>query len=60
MIRVAVIGAGHWGPNLIRNFENPPASTVRWVVDRDESRLEQVRSRYPDVRLSSKSRTWGT
>lgn len=53
MIRVAVIGAGHWGPNLIRNFENPPASTVRWVIDRDERRLEQVRSRYPDVRLGS-------
>ena len=53
MIRVAVIGAGHWGPNLIRNFENPPASTVRWVVDRDERRLEQVRSRYPDVRLGA-------
>ena len=23
-IRIAVVGAGHWGPNLIRNFDNPP------------------------------------
>lgn len=53
MIRVVVIGAGHWGPNLIRNFENPPRSTVTWVVDRDEGRLAQVRSRYPDVRLTA-------
>lgn len=53
MIRVAVIGAGHWGPNLIRNFENPPRSTVRWVVDRDEGRLAQVRSRYPEARLGA-------
>jgi predicted dehydrogenase len=55
MIRVAVVGAGHWGPNLIRNFENPPASTVRWVIDRDERRLDQVRSRYPDVRVSAEA-----
>ena len=34
-IRIAVVGAGHWGPNLIRNFHNRPASVVRAVVDRD-------------------------
>lgn len=53
MIRVAVIGAGHWGPNLIRNFQNPPASRLAWVVDRDEGRLDQVRQRFPGVALST-------
>lgn len=48
-IRVAVIGAGHWGPNLIRNFDAPPASQVRVVVDRDTARLAQVRLRFPHV-----------
>ena len=33
-IRTAVLGAGHWGPNLIRNFDSPPASVVKVVVDR--------------------------
>ena len=47
LVRVAVIGAGHWGPNLIRNFEAPPASTVKLVVDRDADRLRQVRDRFP-------------
>ena len=53
MIRVAVIGAGHWGPNLVRNFDNKQRSEVRWVVDQSEERLASVRSRFPEVRLST-------
>ena len=49
MIRVAVIGAGHWGPNLISNFHVHTGSQVAWVVDRDPSRLEAVRTRFPDI-----------
>ncbi|HEY2740208.1 MAG TPA: Gfo/Idh/MocA family oxidoreductase [Thermoanaerobaculia bacterium] len=52
MLRIAVIGAGHWGPNLIRNFHNHQTSEVAWVVDRDEARLEITRSRYPDVQVT--------
>lgn len=49
MIGVAVIGAGHWGPNLIRNFHNPPHSEVVRVVDQNEQRLMQVEDRYTGV-----------
>jgi predicted dehydrogenase len=49
MLRIAVLGAGHWGPNLIRNFHNHQASEVAWVVDRDAARLDLVRDRYPGV-----------
>jgi len=52
MIRVAVIGAGHWGPNLIRNFHNGQASTVLWIVDRDAARLAEVQARFPDVQVT--------
>lgn len=52
MIRIAVIGAGHWGPNLIRNFHNRRRSEVAWVVDRDAGRLAQVSERFPEVRVS--------
>ncbi|MBI3183466.1 MAG: Gfo/Idh/MocA family oxidoreductase [Myxococcales bacterium] len=55
MIRVAVIGAGHWGPNLIRNFHNRQQSEVRWVADLDQARLAQVRARFPDVQLTSQA-----
>jgi len=51
-IRIAVIGAGHWGPNLIRNFDNPPASVVKLVVERDGARRQQVRGRFPGAAVS--------
>lgn len=46
---VAVIGAGHWGPNLINNFHMGQRSDVKWVVDRDAARLERVRERFDGV-----------
>jgi predicted dehydrogenase len=52
-ISVAVVGAGHWGPNLIRNFDNPPASTVKAVVDRDRGRLDQVHARFPRIAVTA-------
>src|SRR5579862_5850629 len=48
-LQLAVVGAGHWGPNLIRTLVNPPASQVKVVVDRDAGRLAQVRARFPHV-----------
>lgn len=53
MLKIAVLGAGHWGPNLIRNFHNHQASEVAWVVDRDESRLALTRSRYPEIQVTA-------
>lgn len=57
MIRVAVIGAGHWGPNLINNFHTHQRSEVAWVVDSDGSRLDKVRARFPDVQTASDAET---
>ena len=51
MIRVAVVGAGQWGPNLIRNFHNRQTSEVVCVIDRDAARLALVRARFPDVQV---------
>ena len=31
MIKVAVLGAGQWGPNLIRNFDNHERSVVAYA-----------------------------
>jgi predicted dehydrogenase len=52
MIRVAVIGAGQWGPNLIRNFHNKQTSEVAWIVDRDATRLEEVHAHFPEVHVA--------
>ena len=42
VLRVGVVGAGHWGPNLITNFHTSRRSEVAWVVDRDADRLAKV------------------
>jgi len=52
MIRLAVIGAGQWGPNLIRNFHNKQTSEVVWVIDRDAARLKEVHAHFPDVQTA--------
>lgn len=49
MIRLGVLGAGHWGPNLIRNFDNKLRSEVVRVVDLSQQRLDAVRSRFPAI-----------
>src|SRR5262245_64976801 len=52
MIGIGVLGAGHWGPNLIRNVHNKITSEVLWVADRDGKRLEQVRARFPGMSVT--------
>lgn len=53
MISVAVVGVGHWGPNLVRNFHNWQTSFVSWVVDLNEKRLAQISQRFPDLKVTS-------
>jgi len=53
MIRLAVIGAGHWGPNLIANFHDHRRSVVAKVVDRDAARLEAVKARFQDIEVDA-------
>jgi len=50
-MNVAVVGAGYWGPNLVRVFNNNPQVTAVTVCDSDRSRLEHMKSLYPDVSL---------
>ncbi len=49
----AVIGAGYWGPNLVRNLAANPRVDLRWVCDLDEERAQKVASPYGDVRTTS-------
>lgn len=35
---VAVVGAGYWGPNLVRNFAASSATELRWVCDASPDR----------------------
>ena len=49
-VSVAVIGAGYWGPNLIRNFASCPLVRLSAVCDSNNERLKKVLVNYPAVR----------
>ncbi len=42
LVRVAVIGAGYWGPNLVRNFRASPAWDLVAVCDLDEAKARRA------------------
>lgn len=52
MIQVGVIGYGYWGPNLVRNFSNLKNASVKYVADARVSRLELVKSQYPQIQTT--------
>jgi predicted dehydrogenase len=54
VIRVGVVGYGYWGPNLVRNFYETPGAEVAWVTDLRAERLQQVKARYPSVRVTTR------
>jgi predicted dehydrogenase len=49
-IGVAVVGAGYWGPNLVRNFQNNSGFQLHWLCDLDVERATRVVGRYSSVR----------
>ena len=51
--RVAVVGLGYWGPNLLRVLSDNPDVDVRWICDLDRERLARYRRRYPSVRVTT-------
>jgi predicted dehydrogenase len=51
-IGVGIIGAGYWGPNLIRNFDSLPDCCVRWVCERKSGRLQYVHERWSHIPLT--------
>jgi predicted dehydrogenase len=51
-VRVAVVGLGYWGPNLVRNLQAHPAADIVAVCDRREDACEAIGRRFPAVRTS--------
>ena len=50
---IAVIGAGYWGPNLVRNAQATPGIRLEYLCDLDVERARQVLGEYSTVRVSS-------
>ncbi len=51
-VRFGVVGAGYWGPHLIRNISEIPDSRLSAIVDLSQERLSALRPRYPSVLLT--------
>ncbi len=49
MLNVGVIGAGYWGPNLIRNFMQMSRTDVLNVADLDLARLKHIKGLFPTI-----------
>ena len=49
VVKIAQIGIGYWGPNLLRNLVANKRTTVTRVVDLSEDRREYVQRLYPAV-----------
>jgi len=52
MVRVAQIGVGYWGPNLLRNLVASKRCNVSSVVDISPERREFVRGLYPAIKVT--------
>lgn len=55
-LRVGVIGAGYWGPNVIRNLSALENCSLQAVCDADPARLAPVARLYPAVRRERDAR----
>jgi len=52
-IRVGVIGAGYWGPNIIRNLYEAPGAEAVAVADLSQERLDAIHKRFPSLRVTT-------
>lgn len=50
-MKVAVIGVGYWGPNLIRNFLSLDEVENVIACDRDESQLAKMQKRFSGIEI---------
>jgi predicted dehydrogenase len=53
MIRVGIIGLGHWGPNHLRVFSQLGDSTVTVCCDSSQKRVESLAAANKDIRFTT-------
>jgi predicted dehydrogenase len=53
MLKVAQLGIGYWGANLLRNLVANKRCVVKTAADISRQRCEYVKSLYPAIRVSS-------
>ncbi len=51
---IAVIGAGGWGMNLVRNFAGLEGARLGWCCDLNEATLARIAAQYPGTRVTTR------
>jgi predicted dehydrogenase len=51
-VGLAVVGAGYWGPNLVRNAQATQGMRLEYLCDLDVGRAREVLGEYSTVRVS--------
>ena len=52
MVAVAVVGAGNWGKNLVRNYAALAEAELKYVCDLDEKVRAGMASQYPQAEMT--------
>jgi UDP-2-acetamido-3-amino-2,3-dideoxy-glucuronate N-acetyltransferase len=50
--KVAVVGSGFWGKNLVRNYHS--LGTLRWICDAEPRTLDVFRAQYHDIEITTR------
>src|SRR3972149_2451411 len=52
MLKIAIIGFGYWGPNIVRNFNNTKNCQVTHLADLREDVLKSAQRLYPALQVT--------
>jgi len=53
MIKIAVIGYGYWGPNVVRSFHNAKDAQVAVVCDKRAEVLKRAKQAFPGLEVTT-------
>ncbi len=53
-LKMAVVGLGYWGPNLVRNISSCSSTDLCYLCDSDAGRLKKIGAMYPSAKLTQK------
>jgi predicted dehydrogenase len=51
-VRIAVVGLGYWGPNIVRNLHELPFASLEVACDVHPEALARISDRYPSLRTT--------
>lgn len=53
LIRIALVGYGHWGPNYLRNLQLIEGVEVAVICDQDTNPLQKVQKLFPHIKTTT-------